>query len=276
MKSCSPFPRPAAGVPALPEQRSSPDLSPSSAEWPDHDHHLSKPFHGSPLPSESGSKSPAQHLRLEGRARGGETEGGGRQGQALTRHIQAVAPLAKLLQLPQQLQQLLHAALRHCRKDAFLQPLLFAPLLFLGQVCTEARKCFQLTTCAPPLPRVSPSSNRATVPTGSAHRALHQYLHLHMPITMPDLPSLSAGGRGGGDSCAAPLLIQRQSRFSKLYLWFHIVMIRKDTYLTVHCEAHKSTRSQEEKLHLHILCCLSIFNIFKYLSPYPHTRNRQL
>lgn len=88
---------------------------------------------------------------------------------------------------------------------------------------------------------------------------------LHVPVTVPEIPSFSAGGwaevLGFMLPCAAPLLTQTQAHFIKLYLWIHIVMIRKDTCLTVHPDYLERMRSEEGKFHFHILCCLNIFHL---------------
>lgn len=61
--------------------------------------------------------------------------------------------------------------------------------------------------------------------------------------------------------CAAPLLTQMQAHFIKLYLWIHIVMIRKDMCRTVHPDYLERMRSEEGEFRFHILCYLNVFHI---------------
>lgn len=88
----------------------------------------------------------ASHFSLTGNGAGARSNQPGSQGLhlcqgwTLTRHIQATATSAEVLQFLQEFPQLPHAALGHSRKDTLLQPLLLLPLFFLGQVCTETRR----------------------------------------------------------------------------------------------------------------------------------------
>lgn len=115
---------------------------------------------------------------------GRRREGG--QGQALTRHIQAVALHApSSCSSPQQLQQLLHAALRHCRKDAFLQPLLLRLCSSLARFALRP-EVFQLhNMCTTALPGDLTFLNRHVPWALQACTS-----GLHTSITMPTTPSL--------------------------------------------------------------------------------------